>query len=269
MQVEMDSLSAACNNFGLTISAKKTEVMFQPAPGNQYHKPQISVNGQTLQAVETFTYLGSTLSRTTTIDAEINNRISKASSAFGRLREKVWERRGISLETKLKVYRAVVLTTLLYSSETWTAYRRHEKQLNHFHLRCLRNLLHIRWQDKVPDTEFLKQTNFPSIITTMRKAQLSWAGHVSRMPVDRIPKQLLYGELCHGKRTVGGQRKRFKDSLKVTLKDFNISTESWESLASDRPRWRHLITKGASQHSRGASVPSSRAEACSTQGQSH
>ena len=135
MQVEMDSLSAACNNFSLTISTKKTQVMFQPAPGNQYHEPKISVNGQTLQAVETFTYLGSTLSRTTTIDAEINNRISKAGSAFGSLKEKVWERRGMSLETKLKVFRAVVLTTLLYGSETWTAYRRHEKQLNHFHLR--------------------------------------------------------------------------------------------------------------------------------------
>ena len=53
-------------------------------------------------AVETFTYLGSTFSRTATIDAEINNRISKARSAFGRLSEKVWERRGLSLETKLK-----------------------------------------------------------------------------------------------------------------------------------------------------------------------
>ena len=64
--------------------------MFQPAIGNQYHEPQITVNGQTLQVVETFTYLGSTISRTATIDAEINNRISKVSSAFGRLREKVW-----------------------------------------------------------------------------------------------------------------------------------------------------------------------------------
>ncbi|KAL8572128.1 hypothetical protein ACOMHN_052925 [Nucella lapillus] len=79
----------------------------------------------------------------------------------------------------------------------------------------------------------------------MRKAQLRWAGHVSRMHDNRIPKQLLYEELCCGKRTAGGQRKRFKDCLKVSLKDFNISTESWESLASDRPSWRHLITKGA------------------------
>ena len=161
----MDSFSAACNNFGLTISTKNTEVMFQPAPGNQYHEPQITVN-------ETFTYLGSTLSRTATINAEINNRISTASSAFGRLREKVWERRGISLETKLKVYRAVVLTTLLYGLETWTVYRRHEKNLDHFHLRCLHNLLHIRWQDKVPNTEVLPRANFPSITTITRKARL-------------------------------------------------------------------------------------------------
>ncbi|XP_015780242.1 PREDICTED: uncharacterized protein LOC107358129 [Acropora digitifera] len=171
----MDRISAACNNFGFTISNKKTEVMFQPAIGNQYHEPQITVNGQTLQAVETFTYLGSTISRTATIDAEINKRISKASSAFGRLSEKVWERREISLENKLKVYRAVVLTTLLYGSETWTVYRRHEKLLNHFHLRCL---LRIRWQDKVPNTDVLQRANFPSITTIARKAQPRWAGPV-------------------------------------------------------------------------------------------
>lgn len=236
---------SACKNFGLTISIKKTEVMFQPAPGSQYHEPQIKVNEQTLQAVENFTYLGSTLSCNANIDAEINSRISKASSAFGRLREKVWERRGISLKTKLKVYRAVVLTTLFYGCETWTAYRKHERQLNHFHLRCLRNLLHIRWQDKVPDTEVLKQADFPSAITTMRKAQLRWAGHVSRMSDTRIPKQLLYGELSQGKRKVGGQRKRFKDSLKVSLKDFSISPDTWETLAADRPSWRSAITTGA------------------------
>ena len=92
MQAEIDSFSTACNNFALTISTKKTEAIFRPAPGSQYHKPLMSVNGQTLLAVETFTYLGSTLSRNANIDSEISARIAKASSAFGRLREKVWER---------------------------------------------------------------------------------------------------------------------------------------------------------------------------------
>ena len=42
--------------------------------------------------------------------------------AFGRLRANVWKRNGIKLDTKLKVYKAVVLPTLLYACETWTVY---------------------------------------------------------------------------------------------------------------------------------------------------
>ena len=95
MQLEMDEFSSACDNFGLTISTRKTEVMYQPAPGNTYQVPNITVKGQRLQAVENFTYLGSTLSRSANIDAEVTNRIAKASSAFGRLKKCVWERRGI------------------------------------------------------------------------------------------------------------------------------------------------------------------------------
>ena len=51
---------------------------------------------------------------------------------------------GIKLDTKLKVYKAVVLPTLLYACETWIIYQRHAKRLNHFHLICLRKLLKTR-----------------------------------------------------------------------------------------------------------------------------
>lgn len=245
MQHQMDRFSTGCDNFGLTISTKKTEVMYQPAPGDAYHEPCITVKGQKLHAVEQFTYLGSTLSSTANIDIEVNNRISKASSAFGRLRNNVWERRGITLKTKLKVYSAVVLTTLLYGCETWTPYKKHEKQLNGFHLRCLRNLLNIRWQDRIPDTEVLEQAELQTITTIIRKAQLRWAGHVSRMPDSRIPKQLFYGELSQGKRTAGGQKKRDKDCLKTSLKDFDINPQSWESRAAERSAWHCAISQGA------------------------
>ncbi len=42
-QQEMDALSSACDNFDLTISTKKTEVMYQPAPGKTYQEPNITV----------------------------------------------------------------------------------------------------------------------------------------------------------------------------------------------------------------------------------
>ncbi|XP_047481685.1 uncharacterized protein LOC125034088 [Penaeus chinensis] len=228
MQHEMDCFSRACDNFGLTISTKKTEVMYQPAPGQPYQEPHILVKGQKLQAVDSFTYLGSTLSRAVNIGAEVINRIAKASSAFGRLRENFWERRGLSLTTKLKVYREVQTC-----------------QLNRFHVSCLHRLLRIKWQDKIPDTEVLELASIPSIHTLLQKAQVRWAGHVVRMADSRLPKQLLYGELCEGKRSVGGQKKRFKDSLKASLKDMNINVSTWEQLATNRSNWRSKVFTGA------------------------
>ena len=171
MQGAVDRMSKACDNFQLTISTKKTEVVHQPAPGKPYSEPTITVNGHKLQVVDKFTYLGSTLSRAVHIDDEVTARTAKASVAFGRLRTNVWERNGIRLDTKLKVYKAVVLPTLLYACETWTVYQRHAKKLNHFHLSCLRKLLKIRWQDKIPDTEVLKKAKMQSVHTLLKLAQ--------------------------------------------------------------------------------------------------
>ena len=247
MQGAVDRMSKASDNFQLTISTKKTEVVHQPAPGKPYSEPTITVNGQKLQVVDKFTYLGSTLSRAVHIDDEVTARTAKASVAFGRLRTNVWERNGIRLDTKLKVYKAVVLPALLYACESWTVYQRHAKKLNHFHLSCLRKLLKIRWQDKIPDTEVLKKAKMQSVHTLLKLAQLRWTGHVTRMPDERLPKKVLYGELQEGKRSQGGQKKRYKDTLKASLKDFNIPIESWEQAAQDRTKWRCLINKGASQ----------------------
>ena len=66
-----------------------------------------------------------------------------------------------------------------------------------------------------------------------------------RIPYKLIPKQLLYGKLAEGKRSHGGQKKRFKDCLKVSLKAFDIDIASWETLAQDRSSWHSAIQKGS------------------------
>ena len=66
MQQLRDRFSSVCDSFGLTISIRKAEVTFQATHGNQYHEPQIQVNGQALHEAHTFTYLGSTLSHDAT-----------------------------------------------------------------------------------------------------------------------------------------------------------------------------------------------------------
>ena len=94
--------------------------MFQPGPGEPYVEPYITINGQRLEVTDKFPYLGSVMSNSATIDDEISLRVARASASFGRLRDRVWKRRGLSFETKLDSYHAVVLPSLIYGSESWT-----------------------------------------------------------------------------------------------------------------------------------------------------
>ncbi|KAL8609001.1 hypothetical protein ACOMHN_059932 [Nucella lapillus] len=80
-----DSLSAAAKHFGLTINIKKTEVMFQPSKGSTANSPEIKIDGKVLNNIDSFTYLGSSLSFSNSLDKEISNRIAKASASYGRL----------------------------------------------------------------------------------------------------------------------------------------------------------------------------------------
>ncbi|BHF68572.1 hypothetical protein SprV_0301160800 [Sparganum proliferum] len=136
--------AAACDNFGLVINTEKTVIMQQPPPDAAYVAHQISVMGAQMQVVDDFTYLGSTLSRNTKIDDKVARRISKASQPLDRLKNTVWNHPGLHLNTKLKMYKADILSTLLYGAETWTVYKKQARRLDHFNLSCLRRILKLR-----------------------------------------------------------------------------------------------------------------------------
>ena len=241
LQTMLNSLSQACDLFGLQISLKKTEVMGQGTP----IAPAVSLKGVTLNAVDSFTYLGSTIS--TSLDAELGTRIGKAATTFGKLTQRVWANRRLTLRTKVLVYRSCVLTTLLYASETWVIYAKQVRRLNSFHMRCLRKIMGISWQDKVSNVEILQKTGLQSMQTMLDTKRLRWLGHVERMCPNRIPKQVLYGELSQGARKRGRQEKRFKDLCKSSLKDFALDEGTWTTLAADRAKWRSEVKKGARQ----------------------
>ena len=133
LQRMLDRFSETSKLFSLTISLGKTNVLHQPAPYSR-PSPTITIDDKPLVNVEHFKYLGSTISCDGSLDREIDSRISKASQALDSLRNQVLSERNIRLYTKLKVYNAVVLPSLLYGCETWTLYRRHIKKLELFHM---------------------------------------------------------------------------------------------------------------------------------------
>ena len=109
--------------------------------------------------MEHFTYLGSVIFNDATVSKDLDNCLSKASSSFGRLAKRVWQSHSLRLFTKIQVYRAVVIPTLLYGAENWGLYRKQMRLLERFPQRCLRSILGIKWQDYVSNEEVLKRAN--------------------------------------------------------------------------------------------------------------
>ena len=131
--------------------------------------------------MKSFTCLGSKVNSNGSLDDEITNRIAKATSAFGKLRHRLWNEREMKLDTKIQVYKAVVLTTLLYGSESWTPYRPHINQLDVFHKGCLRMIYGYTLEDKISNADLLEKCKIDGMETFLIQSQLRWVDHVIRM----------------------------------------------------------------------------------------
>ena len=217
LQIMVNKLAEASRLFGLTISLGKTEVLFQPAPVAVAHRPTISIDGTQLKTVDDSKYLGSVISSGGNLDKEISARICKVSKAHGRLKTRVLNQHNIRQSTK--VYRAVVLTSLHCGCETWTLYRRHLKQLERFHMRSL----NIKWQDRVSNLQVHDMAESTSIEAMILKSRLRWVGHVIGREENRLPKQLMIGELAYGKLKQDRPLKRFKDCVKASISHAEIT----------------------------------------------
>ena len=161
--------------------------------------------------------------------------MAKASASFGRLRQRLWNNHHVSMRVKGKIYRAIVLSTLLCGAEAWTVYRRQLKKLHAFMMRHLRSIMRITWMYKVTNKEILERTWLPSMEDLIRKI-LRWTGHLMRMSPDRLPKQVLYFQLSSGQKKRGRPRLRFKDTIKRNPKLRNIKIDSWTSLSQQRDK---------------------------------
>ena len=175
--------------------------------------PSLFIHNYKLEVVHEFVYLGSTITDSLPIDSELSKRIEKAAMTLSRLTKRVWSNK-LSDHTKVNVYKACVISTLLYGSESWTMYAHQEKKLNVFHMHCLRRILGITWQDKVTNKVVLEKAGIPSLYTLLKQRRMQWLGHVTRMKDGCIPKDLLYGELATGKRPTRRPQLRLKDVCK-------------------------------------------------------
>ena len=79
---------------------------------------EIKVNGQKLETVTSFKYLGSVITNEGS-KSEILSRTAQAAAALTRLKP-VWNDRSISLSSRIQLIHSLVTSIFLYACESWT-----------------------------------------------------------------------------------------------------------------------------------------------------
>ena len=157
----------------------------------------------------------------------------------------VWYNRNILTQTKIRIYRAAVLTLLLYGSETWIAIKSHVHRVEVFHQRCLRRIIRIKWFSNTINEIVLQRAGIENVATVISRNRLRWFEHVARNKdfIRTLAQKLLQWKPTHRKRSRDRPSKSWLDCVKEdyhvasgcnsNVKDMTIAVE-------DKKEWRTL-----------------------------
>ena len=110
MQKKTDKLAETSQRLGLTISKIKTRVMRLNCRNIEPIKFQ---NGDAIKETKDFTYLGAVVSTERGCDKDMDNRLSKAKTAFRKLK-RIWGSKQYNRKAKIRLFNTLVETVLLY-----------------------------------------------------------------------------------------------------------------------------------------------------------
>jgi len=245
-QVVLNRLSGIIPSFGLRFAPSKCKVMLQDV---QNLRAPLKIQGEALEIVDRFTYLGSCISSDCSVANEVDARISKARVAFANLRH-LWRQKGISLSLKGRVYGTTVRAVLLYGSETWSLRAEDLRRLRVFDNRCLRAIAGVGWRQRVRNEAVRKlvfgRAEGTSIDECIQHNRLRWLGHVLRMPSHRLPKKVMFSVPdSEWRKPRGGQSKTWRRDMKSVTKSLgSVGVSRLPGWGPRDPPCAWLITLG-------------------------
>jgi hypothetical protein len=155
---------------------------------------KILLDGRQLVDVDEFVYLGSVISKTGGSEEDVVARIS-----FINLGQ-VWRSWIYKLKTKLKLFNAVVKSSLMFGCESWVLTKNSEKKLRVFQQRCLRRILRVFYSNLVRNEDILRRTEQRDIVEEIRERRWRRVGHIQRKTGEHLTKEA-FGWETVGKRT--------------------------------------------------------------------
>jgi len=202
----------------------------------------IQVEERDLELDSDFCYLGSYISFNGSCEKDVKVRIGKAATVFGKMK-KIWQNNNISLEVKMRLYKSIILSTLVYSAELWPLTATLSKRLNAAHHGWQRSTLGVSWKDKITNEEVRVRTGQHSIENIISERRLRWVGHLTWMDHQRIPQHALYWEVPGFKRGPGRPRTNWRCVIKKDIKRMGLTWEEAEVAALNRQEWHRNVAQ--------------------------
>ena len=201
------------------------------------------MNGQQLEEADAFKYLDTTLTKDGRSTTETKIRMASATSAMAK-HSKIWKSKEISFPAKMKLYKSLVLSILLYGCESWTMTAKTTKRIQMFETKCFRQMLGISWRDRKSNDFVKNQVTALAgpqepLLALVKKRKLSWFGHVTRR--NSLPKTILQGTLEGGRRRER-QTKCWLDNIKEWTR---MNSPTLIRRAEDRAGWWWLMARSA------------------------
>jgi hypothetical protein len=147
---------------------------------------------------------------------------------------------------KVKKYRNITLSVVLYGCETWSLTFREERRLRVFENRVLMRIFGPKRDEVTGEWRKLHNEELndlhcpPNIVREIKSRRIRWAGHVARMGEERGVYRVLVGK-PERKRPLGRPRHRWDDNIKMDLQEVGCKGMDWIGLTQDRDRWRALV----------------------------
>ena len=234
---------------GLKINVKKTKSLRLGISEDE----QVTLGNEKIDQVGSFSYLGSIISKDGGSSEDVKSRIAKAQGVFSQLK-KVWKNRKISLQTKIRILEATVMTVVKYGSEAWTLQKADENLLDVFQRNCLRIVLGTRLTDRISNSRLYEKCGSIPLSRAIMKERLRWLGHVLRMKDDRLPKIVLFGQPSGATRKAGRPCLGWEDVINKDLKEMGTSWEGVKREALNRLGWRRSVRSCVGLRRLGAAV---------------
>ena len=174
------------------------------------------VIGNEFENIEAFKYLGSYVSLKHGDLQEVNCKLAEGRQRFANF-QNLWKSKQLSVHLKCNLYKALVLSAVLYSSETWTLSKLMERKLESFHCGCLRRILRVSYLEKATNDEIMSRSRMPQLPTMIMLKRIKWYGHIQRMEPGRLARSAFDwdppDQYAHARRAPGGQRKTWMSQI--------------------------------------------------------